>query len=100
MARKSTGVGEGATARCLSLSEVADMLEGCDRVAFEACKEALKADTRKGVAAIFQKTERRLAAEEAEAQRLAELYVFEKMQFLMNGNDDMAKSHDLLVMLG
>ena len=23
-----------------------------------------------------------------------------KMQFFMNGNDDMAKSHDLLVMLG
>ena len=78
MARKVTIPGKGATARCLSLPEVAAMLEGCNRETFQSCREALKSDTRKGIAALLEKAERRIEREEAEFARVAAMYRFEQ----------------------
>ena len=67
MARKVVLPGKSATARALSIEEVAAMLEGCDRATFESCREALKSDTRKGILSLLARAEKRLTAEEAEA---------------------------------
>lgn len=77
MARKVTIPGKGATARCLSVAEVASMLEGCDRDTLASCREALKSDTRKGIVTLLEKAERRLEKQEAELARVSALYAFE-----------------------
>lgn len=78
MARKVVLPGKSATAHALSIEDVAVMLEGCDRAAFESCREALRSDTRKGIIALLAKTEKRLDAEEAESARLEGMYAFER----------------------
>ncbi|MBR2789463.1 MAG: ribonuclease HII [Eggerthellaceae bacterium] len=77
MARTVVLPGKSATARALSIEEVAAMLEGCDRATFESCREALKSDTRKGILSLLARAEKRIAAEEAESARLEGMYAFE-----------------------
>lgn len=79
MARKVQHPGQGATARALGISEVRAMLEGCDEATFRALSEALKSDTRKGISSLLARTERRLASERAEAERLEGMYAFERV---------------------
>lgn len=78
MARKVVLPGKSATARALSIDEVAAMLDGCDRDTFESCREALRSDTRKGIVSLLARAEKRLAAEEAEMARLEGMYAHER----------------------
>ena len=77
MARKVSIPGKGATAHCPSIAEVAAMLEGCSRETLESCREALRSDTRKGIANLIAQAERRLEKQEAELERVGSLYRFE-----------------------
>ena len=77
MARKVQLPGQSATARSLSIEEVARMLEDCDEATFLSCREALKSDTRKGILRLLEKTAHRLESQKAEAARLKLLYTYE-----------------------
>ncbi len=61
-----------------TLSEIRSALKRADRREFDELSRALAADERKGVRAALKSAERRLAAEQAEEDRLRRLYSFQK----------------------
>ena len=77
MAKKVLLPGQGATAHSLGIDEVAALLDSCDADSFAVLREALKSDTRKGIARLIARTERRLEVASREAARLEGLYTFE-----------------------
>lgn len=60
-----------------TVAEVKEKLQHADAAEFAVLERSLVADTRKGVQAALATARRRLAAEEAEAQRLAGMYAFQ-----------------------
>lgn len=61
-----------------TVADIRARLRGVTRAEFVVLERQLIADTRKGVQDALASTRRRLEAEEAEAQRLAGLYAFER----------------------
>lgn len=61
-----------------TVADIRARLRAASRAEFEVLERSLCADTRKGVQDALAATRRRLDAEEAEAQRLAGLYSFER----------------------
>jgi ribonuclease HII len=61
-----------------TVEEIRAMLRAADADEFAALERSLKADSRKGVRSAIEVARRRIAAEQAEAKRLAQLYAFDR----------------------
>lgn len=61
----------------LTVAEIRSRLQRADEAELSVLERSLVADTRKGVKAALETARRRVAAEAAEAQRLASMYEFE-----------------------
>lgn len=62
----------------ITISEIRKLASRADAKELDALKRSLVGDTRKGVASILEQAQRRLDAENAEIERIAAMYSFER----------------------